>query len=227
MKKNMFVIAVVIMLIFTVAALPALQGEVVTVNGKVEYQSGGVWKPLRAGDSIDAGTMVSTGFKSDATIRLGASILTVRPLTRMTLTNLAEKEDVVDTEVYLEVGKVKAEVNSYNNKRNGFSVRSPVATASVRGTVFEMGDRVVVTEGSVEVSTDFGQKRSGKAGQSMDVTDETLDSQVVEKTKEMKTIALSTLPSTETNSPIQPLPTTRTTSSDKKLMPTTTTLVID
>ena len=47
----------------------------------------------------------------------------------MTLTQLVEKEDVIDTEVYLDVGNVKAEVNSLNNKKNGFKVKSPVATA--------------------------------------------------------------------------------------------------
>jgi hypothetical protein len=37
--------------------------------------------------------MVSTGFKFEATVKLGESVLTIRPLTRMTLTQLVEKED--------------------------------------------------------------------------------------------------------------------------------------
>ncbi len=206
MKKNIVAITVVILTVFAVASLPALEGEVVTVTGKVEYQgTGGSWQALNAGDAVDSGTMISTGFKSNATIRLGASILSVKPLTRMTLTKLSEKDDAVDTEVYLDVGTVKAEVNSYKNKRNGFSVRNPVATASVRGTVFEMGDKVTVFEGSVEVASSFGQKRTGNAGQNMDVTNDTLSNQITEKKKEMKPIAISTLPSTEPRSPVQPI----------------------
>jgi len=165
--------------------------------------------PLKSGDTVNSGTMISTGFKSNATIRLGASILSVKPLTRMTLTTLSEKEDVVDTEVYLDVGTVKAEVKSYNNKRNGFSVRSPVATASVRGTIFEMGDKVTVFEGAVEVANSFGQKRTGKAGQNMDVTGDTLSNQITEKKKEMNpiSVSVSSLPSTESASPVQPIAT--------------------
>lgn len=206
MKKT--IVAIVILALFAVSSLAALEGEVVTVSGKVEYQgSGGSWMPLKSGDTVNSGTMISTGFKSNATIRLGASILSVKPLTRMTLTTLSEKEDVVDTEVYLDVGTVKAEVKSYNNKRNGFSVRSPVATASVRGTVFEMGDKVTVFEGSVEVATSFGQTRTGNAGQNMDVTGDTLSNQITEKKKEMNPISVSSLPSTESASPIQPIAT--------------------
>lgn len=224
------IVTVFVLIIAITPALTALEGEVVTVNGKVEYQNtAGAWKPLNTGDSISSGTMISTGFRSNATIRLGASILTVKPLTRMTLTNLTEKEEIVDTEVYLEVGRVKAEVNSYNKKRNGFSVRSPVATASVRGTVFEMGNRVYVQEGVVEVSNPAGQKRTGKRGQQMDISEGTLSPQAAEKRKEMKTIPLSSLPSLESDSPIEPVsvPTSSGTTTAPSLGETSVTITIN
>lgn len=203
MKKFVFAIAIITLTTLATTSLWALNGEVVTVNGKVEYQdAGGAWKQLRKGEPVNSGTKISTGFKSDATIKLGASILTVKPLTRMTLTALTEREDTVDTDVYLEVGTVKAEVNSFNNKRNGFTVKSPVATASVRGTVFEMGDSITILQGAVMVSTKVGQQRTGKAGQKLDVTGDTLKSQIAEKRKAMKKILLSSLPSSVSNSPI-------------------------
>ena len=72
--------------------LMALDGQIVTITGKVEAQdASGTWKAAKAGDSIRAGTMLSTGFKSEATVKLGASILTVKPLTRMTLTPARRK----------------------------------------------------------------------------------------------------------------------------------------
>lgn len=184
--------------------LMALDGQVVTVNGKVETQDEkGVWKPMKAGDPVIAGSMISTGFKSEATVKLGASILTIRPLTRMTLTQLVEKVDTVDTELYLEVGNVKAEVKSLDNKKNGFSVKSPVATASVRGTVFEIGvDEVVVLEGTVAVETSIGQTRTGEVGQTLKIVEKSVASPASAQQSEMATIKLSETPSTEVTSTI-------------------------
>ncbi len=187
----------------TVAPAFALAGQVVTVSGKVEIQaSNGTWKTLKAGDSLEAGNMISTGFKSEATVKLGASILTVRPLTRMSLNQLVEKEDTVETEVYLEVGNVKAEVNSFNNKKNGFSVKSPVATASVRGTVLEVGESLTVYEGTVEFKSRNGQVRSAQAGDQMTVVRGAVSSPVNQLVTELRVIPLSTTPMTENTSPI-------------------------
>ena len=179
----------------------ALSGDIVAVSGKVEAQQGqGAWKALKAGDKIDSGTVISTGFKSETTIRLGASVLTVKPLTRMKLSQLVEREDTVDTELYLEIGTVKAEVKSLNNKKNGFSVKSPIATASVRGTAFDMGDRLVVREGSVVCVNAIGQRRVARAGGTMNLLRRSLASPLMGKLEEMKTIRISSLPSAETTS---------------------------
>ncbi len=200
MKKR--TMAIVFALTLT-AGLFALDAQVVTVSGKVEYQNAsGIWQPLKAGDTLAPGTMISTGFKSEASIKLGASILTVKPLTRMTLTQLVEKEDAVNTELYLEVGNVKAEVNSFNNKKNAFSVKSPVATASVRGTVFELGDELVITQGVVVFSTPVGQTRTGTAGQQLELFGEAVASPVTALKARMETIALAETPSSEITSPV-------------------------
>ncbi|HPX46689.1 MAG TPA: FecR domain-containing protein, partial [Treponemataceae bacterium] len=124
-------------------------------------------------------------------------------LTRMTLTQLVEKEDTVDTELYLEVGNVKAEVNSLNNKKNGFTVKSPVATASVRGTVFEIGEELVVLQGSVVFVTPIGQTRTGQAGQQLQLVGETVSSPVAALQEKMETIVLTSTPSTEIKSPVK------------------------
>ena len=181
----------------------ALNGEVVATTGKVEFQNKqGVWKALKQGDTVLTGTMISTGFKSEATVKLGESVLTIRPLTRMTLTQLVEKENTVDTELYLEVGNVKAEVNSLNAKTNSFKVRSPVATASMRGTVFEMGEALVILRGSVEFSTPVGQKRTGTAGQQLNIVGNLVAPPSAAVQERMGTIALNSTPSTEIRSPI-------------------------
>ncbi len=185
------------------APLIALDGTIVTVTGKVESQDvNGAWKTLKAGDVIASGSMISTGFKSEATVKLGASILTVKPLTRMTLTQLEEKQDTVNTELYLEVGTVKAEVNSLNNKKNGFTVKSPAATASVRGTVFQIGEYLVVFEGNVALTNPIGQQRNGTAGQQLNIVGNTIASAAVAMQNDSGVIQLTTLPSTEVSSPI-------------------------
>lgn len=202
MKKNIFCISA---LLVAAACIPlfALDGQVITVTGKAECQNAsGAWKPLKAGDILTSGTMISTGFKSEATLKLGASILTVRALTRMTLNQLVEKEDTVETELYLEVGNVKAEVNSLDNKKNGFTVKSPVATASVRGTILEVGDNLVVTRGSVQYVSRTGQKRTGTAGQQLDLVNGIITNPAHALQTGMHTIRLSTTPITETHSPI-------------------------
>lgn len=198
MKK---MIAAVILALAVVGQLTALEGTVVRVEGKVEQQvANGSWKPLKQGDIIASGTMISTGFRSNATVKLGSSILTIKPLTRMTLVELAEKEDVVDTELFIEVGNVRAEVNSHNNKRNGFTVKSPVATASVRGTVFEAGERIVVQQGSVQVRARAGKGRTGQEGQSFNMPNGVVESLAANKKSGMNTISLSSLPATEKKS---------------------------
>lgn len=197
-------ICAAILLAVSIGYVFALDGEIVTVNGKVEAQStGGIWAPLKAGDTMTEGTMISTGFKSEATVRLGASLITVKPLSRMTLTQLVEKEDSVDTELYIEVGNVRAEVNSLNNKKNGFTVKSPVATASVRGTVFEVGEELVVLQGAVVFTSPVGQKRTGTTGQQLNMVNGTVASPIAALQNNMSTIALSSTPSTDVKSSIK------------------------
>lgn len=201
MKKH---IALLIIAMLVVSPVLALNGEVMSVNGKVEMQdSRGVWRTVSVGDTIMAGTMISTGFRSEATIKLGASVISVKPLTRMTLNELTEKSDIVETDLYLEVGNIKAEVNPLDNKRNGFTVRSPVATASVRGTVFEIGDTVRISQGSVLYISAVGQSRIGNAGQQLALFDETVTGPITMLLQDLNPIRLSNLPSTEERSPIR------------------------
>ena len=204
MNKRLCFVTLILLMIFATSAVSALDGEIVAVSGKVEYNDGsGVWKPAKTGGIISAGSIISTGFKSEATVKLGTSILSIRPLTRMTLRQLVERDDVVDTEVYLDVGKVKAEVNSLNNKKNGFSVKTPVATASVRGTVYEVSDREVrVLSGNVVCTTRRGVSYSLRPGAVLKIEKKSVKTLRRILSAGMGSITLSSLPSAETTSPI-------------------------
>lgn len=142
-------------------------GVIKEMRGKVEVQAlGGRWRSASVGMTVSTGTTVSTGFNSTAVIDLGNSILDVKPLTRLRLEELIEKEGTVQTELFLKVGKVRAEVKSTAGLRQDFKLRSPVSTAAVRGTKLDYdGFDVVVFDGDVLYLTLLGQGRSYSSGE--------------------------------------------------------------
>jgi hypothetical protein len=125
-------------------------------SGKVEYRAadGTTWSPVSEGMKMPVGSTISTGFDSKAVLVIGGATLNVAPLTRMRIDDLAEKEGVVSTGLYLQVGKVNSDVKSVGGLQNDFVIKSPVTTASVRGTVFEFDGSNLYTEEGVVIMTD-------------------------------------------------------------------------
>jgi ferric-dicitrate binding protein FerR (iron transport regulator) len=130
------------------------------ISGTVEVRAPGSaeWIPARQGESIAQAAVVSTGFKSTAVIAVGNSVLSVRPLTRLTVEEMqAARDERVN--VSLQTGRIRVDVKPPIGGKTEFTVRSPSATASVRGTAFEFdGVRLRVDEGRVHVT---GGDRSG------------------------------------------------------------------
>ena len=120
----------------------AMQATVVSTKGKAEVQNGNSWVALKEGDTLGQGSVIQTGFKSEVVLKIKESTLTVAPLSRVTLQTLAEREGAGsakgkdETAIYLDTGSLKSNVQKSSDRRVGFTVRSPVATASVRGTEF-------------------------------------------------------------------------------------------
>ncbi|MBQ4377874.1 MAG: FecR domain-containing protein [Treponema sp.] len=125
----------------------AFQATVVSAKGKAEVQSGSEWVAIKTGDTLDQGAVIQTGFKSEVVLKLKESTVTVAPLTRITLQTLAERNGVAgapgkdETSIFLDTGSLKSNVQKSQDRRVGFTVRSPVATASVRGTEFRLGTK--------------------------------------------------------------------------------------
>jgi hypothetical protein len=131
------------------------------INGKVEIKAPGAtdWIPARQGQSIARTAVVSTGFKSTAVIALGNSLLSVQPLTRLTVEEIQETAGNERVNINLQTGRIRADVKPPVGGRTEFTVKSPSATASVRGTSFEFdGLNLRVEEGRVHVT---GEDRSG------------------------------------------------------------------
>jgi len=137
------------------------------VNGKVEYQTGSdTWKPARPGDKVGKGVVISTGFKSTAVLMIGKSSISIKPLTRMTLEDIVKTEGGTQSQLFLLAGRVKADIPPQPGQTTEFKVKSPTATASVRGTGFEFdGVNLIVEHGTVQLMTATGQTRMVGAGE--------------------------------------------------------------
>jgi hypothetical protein len=137
------------------------------LNGTVETKAPGstVWINAAEGDHIGKNTLVSTGFRSAAVLVLGDSVITVRPVTRLSLEEIIRDQNGEQVNLYLHTGRVRADVKPPAGGRTDFTVRSPIATASVRGTSFEFDtERLWVDEGRVQYSLTSGRNVSVTAG---------------------------------------------------------------
>jgi hypothetical protein len=147
----------VIVLVITSGAAWAQSPRAVIreLRGTVETKAPGAaeWQAAAVGQELERETLVSTGFKSEAVIELGDSTLLARPLTRLTLGEIAAAAGSDRIEVQLRTGRIRADVRPPAGGAVDFTVRSPMATASVRGTSFEFDTFTLrVDEGTVSFS---------------------------------------------------------------------------
>src|SRR5574344_560084 len=141
MKKSSFVLLISVLLASSVSSfLFADNAIVASVKGKVEVNRNNNWIQLKVGDKIAENETVNTGFNSEAKIKYNDSILYLAPLTRVTLETLVSTSTSDKVNVYLNTGAVRSKVNHTENKRISYTVRNPVAVASVRGTDFTVSD---------------------------------------------------------------------------------------
>ena len=148
--KKMMITAFLATALLSVAT--AFEAEVLFTKGKVEVQKNGAWVALEKGNALSKGDVIQTGFRSELELKIKETRVKVEPLSRLTIEQLAEKATKDDTRLYLDTGSLKANVKKTENRRVGFTVKSPVATASVRGTVIS----VTNTFQSTEVGTSVG-----------------------------------------------------------------------
>jgi hypothetical protein len=163
MKKICFCV----MLSVLSAAAFAQQGTLQDIFGTVELKHPGeaLFIPAKNGDTVEKGTIVSTGFKSQTVIVTGTSSIYVRPLTRLSFEELTRTRGTERVDVNLQAGRVRVEVNPPVEIDSEFTVRSPIATASVRGTEFDFDCfTVTVREGTVAYAGLAGKSRPVSAG---------------------------------------------------------------
>jgi hypothetical protein len=143
-----------ILLLMGAALLGAQAARIQDVRGTVEVKRPGLqWETAKAGQVLDKAALISTGFKSRALVVIGNSTLTVWALTRISLEELMAEQNGEQVTVNLRAGRIRADVRPPVGGTTAFTVRSPTATASVRGTVFDFdGIRLRVEEGRVRLA---------------------------------------------------------------------------
>ena len=150
MKKILIIAG---LLVFAVVGLFGQQATIQELTGTVELkrEDSAGWESAVLGQTITGGTIISTGFKSHALISIGSSSVNVRPLTRLSVAELQAAQGTETINVNLQTGRVRADVKAPVGSRAAFNIVSPMATASVRGTIFEVSTYTLkVIEGSVE-----------------------------------------------------------------------------
>ena len=151
----------------------AQSGVIRELSGTVEIKNAGAsdFVPASAGAVVSQNTIISTGFKSMALVEVGSTIISVRPLTRLTLTEIRASQGQETLNVNLAAGRVRVDVNPPAGTRASMAVVGPSATASCRGTGFEFDTRnVSVHQGVVDFNGNSGYVVQVGAGSFTGVT---------------------------------------------------------
>lgn len=132
MKRLLFVLTA----LFVCQALFALDAEVVELTGKAQVSSNGTtWSPLAVGSVVSQGATIQTGFNSQLKLKVKGSTITLDPMTRIKVEQLSDKGNIDNTVVSMKIGGLTSNVKKVEDRRAGFTVKGPAATASVRGTI--------------------------------------------------------------------------------------------
>ncbi len=167
LHANVVMMTTLLMLSFAFPTVTAAQStEIRSLQGRVEVRlPESEWQRAETGMQIPVAGEISTGFGSEAVLALGdVAVVRVRPLTRMRIDQLIERDGTVDSELFLQVGRVRGEVRSTEGLRAEFRLRSTQAVASVRGTDFEFdGTTLEVFSGLMGLANRFDREVSVSA----------------------------------------------------------------
>ena len=153
------------------------QATIKEMTGTVEVKAPGatVWTPAKSGMVIAKDASISTGFKSNAVIAVGESVITVKALTRLSLEEIIQNQGNETVALNIQSGRIRTQVNPPSGGRTDFTVRSPTATASVRGTEFEFDTvNLSVTDGQVHFVSPSGSTAAVRQGETSNVNEVTL-----------------------------------------------------
>ncbi|MBN1524505.1 MAG: FecR domain-containing protein [Spirochaetales bacterium] len=170
LPRNLKIVFLLMLFLISAGAVFAQQAVITELTGKVEVKAPrGNWLAARVNMTLASGTEISTGFKAQAVIKLDRATLYVKQLTRLSIEEIARQQTQIKTGLNIKAGTIEAKVDKDPEKKysHDFKVRSPVATAAVRGTyiIFD-GNELGVTEGAATLFNILGQPTTVFAGTS-------------------------------------------------------------
>src|ERR1043166_9745744 len=114
------------------------------IHGSAKYSTGGgVWAPLKVGQTLRPGSTIQTAADSTVDCFLGANgpVVRVTPDTTLAFDKLGvtktEGESVVDTELNLSSGRILGNVKKLA-AASKYEVKVPNGVAGIRGTDYEV-----------------------------------------------------------------------------------------
>jgi len=137
----------------------AQNGTIRELSGIVEIKKPGSssYVAAKAGDQVSQDTIISTALKSVAMVEIGSAVILVQPLTRLSLTEISASASSETININLQTGRVRVDVNPPAGLKASMTVTSPSATASVRGTSFDLSTQnLYVQHGSVSFTGNRG-----------------------------------------------------------------------
>ena len=166
-RLMLFILLIVICSVPAVFPQTAESGIIIELSGTVELKSSEAapFTPANVSDQVWDDTVISTGFRSNALIEVGSIQILVRPLTRLTFTEIRTSVGIESLNVNLQAGRLRVDINPPAGTRASLDVVSPMAAASIRGTSFEFDTRnLIVSSGEVSFRGSAGLSVTVSAG---------------------------------------------------------------
>ena len=188
--KKLYIIVIILVVLASFAYSD--NAVVKSFTGKVEVKltSNSSWVPVTVNMQIPAGATISTGFNSSAVLDLGASTIQVKSLTRMKIEDLIASQETISTSLFLQFGKVTADVELNEDIEHDFMLKSPISTAAVRGTSFDFDTiSVTVNDGSVVFYNQLNQHRTVNPGGSSKTSGTDLPAEVREMLEQASSVS--------------------------------------
>jgi hypothetical protein len=113
-----------------------IEARVTSVGGEVKYsQDGGkTFQPLTRGTILPQGAVVLTGFDAWANLDFGYGTVSIPQTVRFRLDEYTSSANLRRTQLYLNIGTIQPRIKHTNAGRSDFSVITPTAHASIRGS---------------------------------------------------------------------------------------------
>ena len=148
---------VIASLLFCLPFLAMAEIVVGSVSGQVEIMKPGSssWEAVDTGESLPRNSTISTGFNSRVSLKVNeASEVDLKPMTRLKIEEaVAQSGGDQTTRLFMGSGRIRANVKRNEGSSHMFQVRTPVATAAVRGTRFSLSPKnLEVHDGFVRFS---------------------------------------------------------------------------